>query len=79
MQENIIYIFTNKLCQPCKYLKRTLAKHLIQYEIKYIDIDENLELAAKNKIKTLPTSILNNKRVEGNVSFDIWKAKLEID
>ena len=81
MKNNTMYIFTSKKCQPCLQLKKTIQDNneYIKCKIVYIDIDENLELAAKMKIKTLPTIFYNEKKIEGNVSFNVLKLKLNIN
>lgn len=73
----IIQVFTSANCSPCKSLKKMLAQQTFSQEIEYIDIDENIELAAQLKVRALPTLIYKGKKIEGNVSYA--KLKKEFD
>jgi thioredoxin 1 len=53
-------IFSGSWCAPCKALGLALGltKENDHPQIKKIDIDENLELASKHGVRSVPTTII---------------------
>ena len=57
--------FSAQWCGPCQALGMTLKeKDNWGVEIQEIDIDENLDLAAKYKVRSVPTMIIAEDGVE---------------
>ena len=52
--------FQASWCQPCKMLSRVVedAKDQIKLPIEEVDIDENMELAQKHFVRSVPTMIM---------------------
>lgn len=60
-----VEIFYADWCGPCKGYKMMVEEHFREkVHIKYVNIDENVEYAAKNNIRTVPTTILHKDEVE---------------
>ena len=64
----VIEFYTSKYCAPCKPIERMLARINLslfgnQLIIKKIDISEEMELAKKNNILSVPTIIVGHKRL----------------
>lgn len=63
-------------CTPCKILSRTLNSiEDISIPIKEIDIDQEIDLAAKYNIRGIPTMVMLEdgneiKRVSGTISVE---------
>ena len=69
-RKNIMLIFSASWCGPCTslkdYLKRENYEDKTNTRIAYIDIDSNDEIAAKYKIKSLPTQVFVSVSLENN-------------
>lgn len=64
----VIEFYTSKYCAPCKPIERMLARINLslfgnQLRIRKIDISEEMELAKKNNILSVPSIIVGNKRL----------------
>ncbi len=64
----VIEFYTSKYCAPCKPIERMLARINLslfgnQLRIQKIDISEEMELAKKNNILSVPSIIVGNKRL----------------
>jgi thioredoxin-like negative regulator of GroEL len=70
--DNKLKVFGAGWCSSCKQLKAELEKVNISFD--YIDIDINPELAKEFNIRSLPTSIINEKRITGNKLLTIMEA-----
>jgi thiol-disulfide isomerase/thioredoxin len=58
-----LYIFTADWCVPCKKLQAMLHKDVDipkWYDISMIDVDQFPEIAKKNSVKVVPTTLLLN-------------------
>ena len=54
--------FSASWCAPCKQLSQVIESLNIQTEIQHVDIEDNSEMAAKFKVRAVPTLVL----VEGD-------------
>jgi len=72
-----IKFFTAEWCGPCKSIKPEFHSLMIQYphhSYEIIDIDTNPQSVIKNKIKSIPTFIVdNNTRMVGAQGFNQLK------
>ena len=64
----VIQFYSSKYCAPCKPIERMLARINLslfgnQLKIQKIDISEEMELAKKNNVLSVPTIIIGNKRL----------------
>lgn len=67
-------------CGPCKALTHLLETADMPYEIEAIDIDENMDLALKYGVRSVPTMLLvdeNGGVVKTSVGSPTSKAELE--
>ena len=67
--------FSASWCGPCKALAMTMNSVMTDVEIENVDIDENMELAAKYGIRGVPTMVMLEdghevKRVSGALTKD---------
>ena len=53
--------FTASWCGPCKALAKNLETADLGIPIEVVDIDENIELAAKYQIRGVPTLVLESE------------------
>lgn len=56
--------FTASWCGPCKMLAKNLESIETEVPIEVVDIDENLEVAAKYGIRGVPTLVMVENDVE---------------
>ena len=58
---NRVYLFTTSNCKPCLSMKIILEKFEVLHSDKiafvYVDIEQNVEIARKYKIKSVPTTV----------------------
>lgn len=70
--------FSASWCGPCKALAMTMNSVKTGVEVESVDIDENMELAAKYGIRGVPTMVmLEDGREVKRVSGALTKDKLE--
>lgn len=69
--------FTASWCGPCKMLGPIMESLKGQINYRKIDVDENQELAAQYKIRSIPTLILVENGVLKNIMIGV-KSKEEI-
>lgn len=69
--------FTASWCGPCKMLGPIMESLKGQINYRKIDVDENQELAAQYKIRSIPTLILVENGVFKNIMIGV-KSKEEI-
>lgn len=52
-------VFTTEWCGPCKMMKNTYLYDLIDngYNIQFIDVEEDLELAAQFNVTAVPKTV----------------------
>ena len=67
--------FSASWCGPCKALAMTMNSVKTDVEVENVDIDENMELAAKYGIRGVPTMVMLEdghevKRVSGALTKD---------
>ncbi|MHA1821333.1 MAG: thioredoxin family protein [Promethearchaeota archaeon] len=73
-----ILFFSSKYCAPCKVVEKILERVNLslfgnKLNIDKIDIDaskENLELSKKYNVMSVPTIIINDKRLSGSIEQD---------
>lgn len=68
-----ITVWTSSTCGACKMLKAELAQLEGKLDISFIATDDsasNLKLAKETGVKSLPTIIVGDKRLEGFVSAE---------
>ena len=57
--------FTATWCGPCKAFKPVMNEVAGEgYSIKFIDVDENQSLASKYGVRSVPTTIIEEKGIE---------------
>ncbi|MHA1719068.1 MAG: thioredoxin family protein [Promethearchaeota archaeon] len=64
----LIYFFSSPYCAPCKIVEKMLSEINMslfgkKLRIKKVDIAQELELARKFKILSVPTIIIGNQRL----------------
>jgi len=74
--ENGIFLFGTKTCPNCKVAKGLLEKAKVEY--KFIDAEENVELAKKYSVKQAPTLVIvDGKNVTNIVNLSNIKKHIE--
>ena len=64
----VIQFYSSKYCAPCKPVERMLERINLslfgnQLKIRKIDISEEMELAKKNNVLSVPTIIIGNNKL----------------
>lgn len=77
-----LLVFKAEWCGPCKKLGDMMENIEFPYEVVSINIDENMELAAKYNIKSIPALVLLNdteqvKHIHIGLPTSIEKIKTE--
>ena len=73
-----ILFFSSKYCAPCKTVEKILDRVNLslfgnKLNIEKIDIDaskENLDYSKKYNVMSVPTIIINDKRISGSIEQD---------
>jgi thioredoxin-like negative regulator of GroEL len=63
--------FSAPWCQPCKLMAKTLEQLLPEFpevQLVEVDVEQAAELARHHNVRTLPTLVLGDYRLVGNVS-----------
>ena len=70
--------FQASWCGPCKMLSRTLSQIQTEVEIEEIDIDQNAELTAQYRVRSVTTVVMLENNVETKRFVGV-KGKEEIE
>lgn len=61
--------FEASWCEPCKQLTRWIETQELPYELKVVDIDEQMDIAKQYNVRGIPTVVLVND--EGQVQNSV--------
>lgn len=67
-------LFTATWCKPCGHLKKWL--NLKGIEVDVVDIDEEPELAKRNKVRGIPALVVGGRTYTGNENIRPYLEKL---
>ena len=75
-----IYKFSATWCQPCKQLSTTLMKLAPEFPsvvIEHVDIDQDPAVAKMFNVKSVPTLVFGDRRLQGNLPIGQVRAFLK--